>query len=435
MLARSRTAKVLTPDEVEAVTSPWKARGLIATLVAVAAAFGAWSLLLPVVPTAVLDEGGSERLAGASTGVFMLATVITQVFIPAVLRRLGYRVVIAVSSVLLGVPALFLAIGLDAPIVLAVSLVRGVGFGALSVAEAAIIAELVPKRLLGRTAGIFGVCVGAAQMVCLPLGLWLAEAAGYPPVFFLATLIGLLSLVACIFIPTIARHAVVDADLTTVRVPMWRLVAVPMLALMFVTTAYGAVATFLPVSVRELDAAAGAALAGVLLAVLNFAAMVGRYFAGVVLDRRGVPGTVMIPFQVTAAAGIAVIAAVLFTGASQWWLVLAAVLYGAGFGAVQNEALTQLFYRLPKSKVSEASAMWNIAFDSGPGLGSMAYGLVLVYVTLGQMYALATAVILIGVAVTLTDRSLGRNRVADVDNLRVRLRSVHAPGFRRRDGR
>ena len=41
----------LTRDEVDSLTNVWRARGLIPVLVAVASAFAAWSLLLPVVPT------------------------------------------------------------------------------------------------------------------------------------------------------------------------------------------------------------------------------------------------------------------------------------------------------------------------------------------------------------------------------------------------
>ncbi|SDL81541.1 Predicted arabinose efflux permease, MFS family [Corynebacterium mycetoides] len=424
---RVRSRGVLTPEEVNSVTSPWRARGLVPTLIAVAAAFGAWSLLLPVVPTAVLDAGGSEALAGGSTGAFMAATVLTQVFVPRLLRRFGYRAVIACASLLLGVPAIGYALGMDPAIVLTVSVIRGVGFGALSVAEAAIITELVPLRLLGRTTGIFGLSVGFSQMVALPSGLALAELVGYVPVYALATAIGLVGLAVCVRIPAIPKADPNTADLTSVRVPLWRLVAVPMLALTLVTTAYGAVTNFLPVSVRDLDPAAGAAFGGVLLAVLNLAAMISRYYAGIVLDRRGIPGTVLIPFQIYAAAGILLIAVVLWQEASVWWLVVAAFLYGAGFGAVQNESLTLLFYRLPKSKASEASAMWNISFDGGTGVGSTVYGMMLASMTMAPMFGVAGAVVSVGVVITVADYALGRHRVAEVNNLAVRLKSVQSP--------
>ena len=155
----------LTRGEVESLTNVWRARGLIPVLVAVASAFAAWALLLPVVPTAVIDAGEPASLAGLSTGVFMLATVITQVFTPKALKTFGFGWVLAASSLLLGIPAFGYMLGMDAVPLLTVSAIRGVGFGALSVAEAAIIAELVPLRLLGSATGIFGMVVGLAQMV------------------------------------------------------------------------------------------------------------------------------------------------------------------------------------------------------------------------------------------------------------------------------
>ena len=66
-------------DNAEALA---KARGLVPVLIAVASAFAAWALLLPVVPTAVIDADQPASLAGLSTGVFMLATVLTQMLTP-----------------------------------------------------------------------------------------------------------------------------------------------------------------------------------------------------------------------------------------------------------------------------------------------------------------------------------------------------------------
>ena len=43
--------------------SIWKVPGFSSTMVAIGAAFGAFSLLLPVLPLAVLDSGGSATLA------------------------------------------------------------------------------------------------------------------------------------------------------------------------------------------------------------------------------------------------------------------------------------------------------------------------------------------------------------------------------------
>ncbi|WP_236587316.1 MFS transporter [Corynebacterium riegelii] len=404
---------------------------MLAVLVAVAAAFGAWSLLLPVVPTAVLDAGGAESLAGLSTGVFMLFTVITQIFTPWLLRKFGFRVVMVVSAFLLGGPAFGYMLGMEPGVLLTVSAIRGVGFGALSVAEAAIIAELVPLRLLGRATGTLGLFVGASQMVALPLGLGLVDVVGYNGVFAIGASVGLVALLSAVLIPTIPPSVEEHITPNVIRVPTWHLVLVPALALMFITTAYGAITNFLPAAMRDLDAARGAALGGVMLGLLNLAAMGSRYYAGRVTDRTGQPGSVLIPFQVCAALGVFMTAVILVMGLPVWTVAFAVIFYGLGFGAAQNEALTMMFYRLPRSKASQASAIWNISFDSGTGIGSTVYGMMLVGMSFAPMFGIAAGVILVGLAVTLLDRQLGRYRVVEVNNLAVRLKSVQVPRRRR----
>lgn len=65
----------------------------------------------------------------------------------------------------LGVPAFGHLLGTDAWVVLLFSALRGVGFGALTVSESALIAELAPVRLLGKATGMIGVFTGLGQMV------------------------------------------------------------------------------------------------------------------------------------------------------------------------------------------------------------------------------------------------------------------------------
>ena len=137
---------------------------------AVAAAFLSWALLLPVVPLDVLTSGGSDALAGSTTAIFMGCSVLTQWNTPRALRRFGYTPVMVFAAIMLGVPALGHIMLDDAPFVLALSAFRGIGFGALTVAESALIAELVPKRFLGRASGLLGLAIGLAQLVGLPLG-------------------------------------------------------------------------------------------------------------------------------------------------------------------------------------------------------------------------------------------------------------------------
>ena len=407
-------------------TNIWKVPGYTPTMVAIAAAFGAWSILLPVVPLAVIDSGGSATLAGGSTGIFMAFTVATQIISPWLLRRWGYRRVMALSAFTLGVPAFGHLLGTDAWIVLLFSAMRGVGFGALTVSESALIAELSPVRLLGKATGMIGVFTGLGQMIFLPLGLFMADSLGYASTYITAGLIGFLGFAMCLRIPKIKVTLAEDNDeeVNIIRVPTWKLVLVPALALTTFSMSYGAISSFLSPAMQELDAAKGASLAGVMLSIVGGAAMIFRYFAGVVADRTGAPGSLYIPSQIMAIVGVGTISLTLFMESSIWWLVLGAVLFGGAFGIAQNEALLSMFDRLPRERVSEASAIWNIFYDSGTGLGSTLLGAMVAGYGYDGAFGAGVAILIAGLLLTTADFILGRTRISETNDIRTRLRRM-----------
>lgn len=390
------------------IDSMWRAPGFTPTMIAVFAAFGAWSLLLPVIPLAALDAGHSATVAGATTGVFMAATVATQVLTPRMLRRFGYNPVMVVAAFMLGVPALGHLLGDGVWPLLLFSALRGTGFGALTVAESALMAEIVPSRLLGKATGMLGVFVGVAQMVFLPLGLFMVDAVGYGAVYVTAAAVALTAALMCLRIPRIRAQAVSNGPRE--GSPTWKLVLVPALAMTTVAMSFGAVSSFLPAAVRELDPVTGAVIGGAILSLTGGATMTFRFAAGAWADSRGYPGAAMIPGQLAGFAGVALMALTIINGWSVWWLVVAGLLFGAGFGMVQNEALLGMFFRLPRSRVSEASAVWNIAFDAGTGLGSIVLGAVAAQIAYSGAFGTGAAIIAFGLLATVADRVVGHVR-------------------------
>ncbi|MEJ5997057.1 MFS transporter [Corynebacterium sp. H130] len=407
----------------------WESPGFLATIVAVAAAFGGWALLLPVVPLAVIQAGGSDTYAGATTGVFMAATVLTQIITPRLCRTFGYIPVMSVAAFLLGVPAIGLAVSIDPLPVLLVSAIRGIGFGALTVAESALIAELVPMRFLGKAAGMLGLAVGLSELIFLPLGLYLAQQVGFNAVYVLGAATALVAAPMCLLIPRIrpeGKNSDTEVE-EKMPVPIWKLVTVPAVGISVASMGFGVVSTFLPAAVRESDAVNGALFAGVVLSIVGGAQMVFRYFAGLIADRRGQAGLVMAPGLLAGALGLALMSVTVLNDWSVWLLFLAAVLYGGGFGIAQNEALLMMFTRLPRSKVSEASALWNIAFDSGTGIGSFALGMVATAYAYSGAFAAAAGIMVLGLFATLLDAALGRHRVSETNNIQARLKRVSLP--------
>ncbi|MGW4582105.1 MFS transporter [Rhodococcus aetherivorans] len=357
--------------------------GLPAAWAMAAGAFAGFSLLLPVVPRAVADAGGSGTLAGAVTAVFMGATVLTQPAVPRLVRARGYRPVLAAGCLLLGLPSLLLLLSLHPAVVLPTSAVRGIGFGMITVASAALVAELAPARLLGRATGAQGIAIAAAQMVGLPLGLAVAERASTAPVFVLGAAVPTLALVAIARLPQVVTRQTGAAG---TRTPL-RALALPAVAIAAGAVAYGGLTSLLSIAV---PAASGqVALA---LALISASTLVGRYGAGAVADRIGAGR--LLP----AGLGLAAVAMVPFALAADdrrgaAVLLGAAVAFGLGFGVVQNDALMLAFRRAGPAHVGAASAAWNIGFDAGTGAGSLLLGGIATVA--GYPAAFATAALLV----------------------------------------
>jgi len=151
------------------------------------------------------------------------------------------------------------------------------------------------------------------------------------------------------------------------------LLAGPFLVMVAVTLPYGAAASFLSPALDSIVSGSGAVVAGVGLGLLGAGVIVGRTVAGLISDRRG-PGALVWPGLGVAALGMLGIAGLLTMEVNPWWFLVPTVVFGLGFGAVQNEALVASFERMPRSRLGTASASWNISFDAGTGLGSVVMG-------------------------------------------------------------
>ena len=340
------------------------ARSIILTLLASFFTMIGFYLLLSVVPLYTEEAGGGSSGAGLATAVFMLSTVLAQTWMPRVLARFGYRAVLAAGMLLLGLPAFLYAPLGAAPAILAVTLVRGAGFGAVIVALAALVVELAPPGRRGEALGLYGVALTLPAVFCSALGLWLVERFGYGPVFALGALAPVFGFVAALGISSPAgRGEGGSAGFFSGlgRGPLLRI----FLLFASCTAASGVVVTFLPL------AAPGPGLfsAATALLILGVASTLSRWWAGRFGDRRD-PRLLLAPSLACAALGMVALSS------EGMALLGGALLFGAGFGALQNATLLLTMQRVPKSEYGLGSTLWNVAFDAGTGAGAFVFGFV-----------------------------------------------------------
>jgi predicted MFS family arabinose efflux permease len=359
-------------------------------------AFGSMTsfyLLLSVVPLYATSVGAGGVGAGLTTGALMLATVAAELATPALLARLGYRAVLAAGLVLLGAPALALTAPAGLATILVVCLVRGVGLAILVVAGSSLVATLVPPERRSEGLGLLGVVVGVPAVLALPLGVWLAERVGFSPVFVAGALASLVCLVVMPALPGRTPGAGTPVGVVEgLRTP-----GQLRPALVFLLTAMGTgiIVTFLPL------ATPGAGrLAALALLANTTATMAARWSAGRYGARHG-QARLLVGGTVAAALGMLTLG---FTDVGGL-VVAGAVLLGLGFGVAQNASLTLMFDRVSASGYDMVSAVWNLAYDAGMGLGAAGFGALVVRAGYGYAFVLTAALMLVALTPVWRDRT------------------------------
>jgi predicted MFS family arabinose efflux permease len=108
----------------------------------------------------------------------------------------------------------------------------------------------------------------------------------------------------------------------------------------------------------------------------------------------------LIPALVAASAGMMIL---VVTGVPA--AVLAgSLLFGAGFGIAQNATLSLMYARMPAASYPAVSAVWNIAYDAGMGLGAAGFGLLAAGTGYPAAFAITAAVMLAALVPALRDR-------------------------------
>ena len=174
------------------------------------------------------------------------------------------------------------------------------------------------------------------------------------------------------------RHRAV---LSGLRVPG---LARPAMVFAAVTLAAGVLVTFLPLAMpgNSRHAAAVALLTQVGLTP------VARWAAGRYGDRHG-PSRLLVPAVAAAALGTAS----LVWADSPLAVIAGMGLFGAGFGVAQNVTLAVMFERSPPSEFGRVSALWNLAYDGGMGIGAVGFGLLVGWAGYAAAFGLTAAIL------------------------------------------
>jgi len=213
--------------------------------------------------------------------------------------------------------------------------------------------------------GYFGLSGNLALALGPALGLMLVGKISFTSLFLICASTGL---IAILLSSTVKYKKVEESPhkAATIKFDIFEKTAIqPSLLLFFITFTFGGIASFLPLHAAERDVA-GIETYFVVYAIF---VMLSRIFAGKIYDRKGhvfvfPPGVILV-----------VTAMFLLTWLpSTTVLIIAAAIYGFGFGTVQPALQAWAVDAAPNNRKGMANATFFSFFDLGVGVGAMIFG-------------------------------------------------------------
>lgn len=327
--------------------------------------FLGFQMTLPTLPLFVKELGGSDQLIGIIVGVFTFSALLFRPYAGHALdskgRRFVYMIGLSIFVLSIGAFAFVTSIAF----LLIIRILQGIGWGFSSTAIGTIATDLIPPKRRGEGMGYFGLSGNLALAIGPALGLALVGVISFSTLFLLCAASGLIAFLLSLKI----RYKEVEESpnkSTTVKFDIFEKTAVqPALLLFFITATFGGIASFLPLYAVEKG------IDGIQYYFLIYAVflLISRTFSGKIYDKKGhayvfPPGAVLILIAMILLAWLP----------NTTVMLIAAGIYGLGFGSVQPALQAWAVDQAPSNRKGMANATFFSAFDLGIGIGAIVFG-------------------------------------------------------------
>lgn len=379
--------------ETEPPLEPLWTRGFVMLLAASMFYFMGVYLLLPTLPLYAVYLGGGDAIAGLLMGFFTGAAIAVRPLTGWALDAYGRKAILVAGTALSVVTIVAHEWAAGIILLLGLRLINGVGFGLQTTAAGTLAGDMAPRARLGEGIGFFTLAIGAPMAISPAVGMWLVGRGDFSALFMLSGLLTTVSLFLCFFIPFPKRALpAVPFSRPSLASLFERSSLFPAAMVFLLTVTYGPILSLL--ALYGVDRGLGNV--GVFFTVYAIVLTATRPVSGRLADGWG--------FEPTAALGLVFVGAGLLTLASARSLVVllvAAALYGVGFGTTQPSLQAIVIHRVVPARRGAATATFLIAYDLGLAVGSVVAGFLAGVLTLGGVFAFSAALAALAIALLL----------------------------------
>ncbi|SCM79158.1 Arabinose efflux permease family protein [uncultured Sporomusa sp.] len=321
-----------------------------------------FQMLLPTLPVYAIKLGGTSASAGLVIGIFTISSVIIRPFVGYALDRYGRKLIIMAGLLLFAICVLSYTWAWSLTVLLLLRFLHGFTWGVTSTATNTTATDIIPKSRLGEGMGYYGLA-GTLSMALAPaLGLWVLSQYDFSTMFLTSFLMCTLAIILSLPI----QYQSPSKDKITFRFIETSAVNATIIILL-ITMTYGAIVSFIALYAAE----RGITNIGSFFTVYAVFLAITRPFSGKIADKKGfdfviIPGIILIIFAMGC----------LYIANQLGIFLLAAAIYGVGFGMVSPSLQALSVMNAPANRRGTANGTFFTGFDLGIGISSILWGAV-----------------------------------------------------------
>ena len=360
--------------------------------------------MIAALPLYLLELGGNKVTAGTLMMLFTFSALVFRPTFGKLLDTQGRKKTLIFGLVCFTLTSLLLLFAEAIIWVYILRLLQGIGLSAFSTALGTVLSDVIPKKQLAEGIGYYGIALTIASALGPVSALILIKEFGFDATVIVASMIALASVIGALFLNYEQQSPFKDMlfsqrshhelkKMEDVGRPfkisnLWSFVEKtsirPCSVILFVVLPISAVFSFMPLFAIERNIPN----IGLFFTVSALATLISRIFGGKLVDKYGYFKVYMPTILMTLCVFI-----LLAIAQSLTLVLVAAVLYGIGYGSVQPIFNTLIIQRSPVHRRGAANATYYATVDFGFGLGSLLWGAIAEYMGFAAVFYIGALMI------------------------------------------
>lgn len=339
-----------------------------------------FQLLLPTMPIYIKQLGVTEDILGIYIGIFTIITVLFRPVAGWAIDTKSRKGTYCLGLIALAASVLAYRFVHIIGLLFVLRLVHGISWGITTTSARTIAADAIPKSRLNEGMGFYGLIKIIAMIIAPTIAFQLIEKGNFDNLFSTSAFL----IVIAVFFAARLTYLPIPPSAKAkhfFHYPLFEKEAYkPAGIIFFITFTYSAVMNFIGLFAAELE------ITGISLfyTILALTQLLSRPLSGRAADKYGphfsiIPGIICIGFTMV----------ILHLSHSLFFFLIAAVVYGIGYGSVLPALQAMTVSNIPLQRRGAANATFLSGHDLGIGIGSIVWGTTIKIFGYHTMYLLA----------------------------------------------